>query len=234
MEDGFAWTSFGYDWRIILALSRNDSPGPMYGKGGLPYELGAIQELWQTRQHFALHHDLTNCLRIADLTEFTADGQRLFHEIKAKPHTEKKQLERAQAVVDAINSGGVLPSSTGDSRLVELQEPYVTNLKQLNDLLQLAKRNGSRGMKLPQGRAIVASSRPTMIGRFRNDMEAVSGTTWKKVRASSTPLRNRRTSGPALTRLCIISRATAAIPLHVQPAVASRPSGPRRGASSRS
>ena len=111
--DGFAWTCFGYDRRLILALSRNDSPGPMYGKEGLPYELGAIQELWKTKQHFALHHDLTNCLRIADLTEFTADGQRLFHEIKAKPHTEKKQLERAQAVVDAIMHGGVLPSSVG-------------------------------------------------------------------------------------------------------------------------
>jgi hypothetical protein len=43
------------------------------------------------------------------------------------------QLERAQAVVDAINSGGVLPTSTGDSRLVELEEPYATNLKPLND-----------------------------------------------------------------------------------------------------
>jgi hypothetical protein len=170
--DGFAWTFFGYDRRIILALSRNDSPGISYGKDGLPYELGAIQELWKTKQHFALHHDLTNCLRIADLTEFTADGKRLFHEIKAKPHTEKKQLERAQAVVDAINSGGVLPNSTGDSRLVELKEPYVTNLKPLNDLLQLAKRNGCHGMKLSQGRAIVASSLPAMIGRFRNDMEA--------------------------------------------------------------
>jgi hypothetical protein len=169
--DGFAWTCFGYDRRIILALSCNDSPGPMYGKDGLPYELGAIQELWKTKQHFALHHDLTNCLRIADLTEFTATGQRLFHEIKAKPHTEKKQLERAQAVVDAINSGGVLPSSTGDSRLVELEESYVTNLKPLNDLLQLAKRNSSHGMKLPHGRAIVASSLPAMIGRFGNDME---------------------------------------------------------------
>ena len=169
--DGFAWNCFGYDRRIILALSRNESPGPMYGKDGLPYELGAIQELWKTKQHFTLHHDLTNCLRIADLTEFTADGKRLFREIKAKPHTEKKQLERAQAVVDAINSGGVLPSSTGDSRLVELEEPYVTNLKQLDDLLQLAKRNGSHGMKLPQGRAIVASSLPAMIGRFRHDME---------------------------------------------------------------
>lgn len=169
--DGFAWTCFGYDRRVILALSRNESPGPMYGKDGLPFELGAIQELWETKRHFALHHDLTNCLRIADLTEFTADGKRLFHEIKAKPRTDTRQLERAQAVVDAVNSGGVLPSSTGDSRLVELEEPYVTNLKPLNDLLQLAKRNGCHGMKLPQGRAIMASSLPAMIRRFGNDMD---------------------------------------------------------------
>jgi hypothetical protein len=164
--DGFAWTCFGYDRRLILALSRNDSPGPMYGKDELPYELGAIEELWRDKQHFALHHDLTNCLRIADLTEFTTTGQNLFHEIKAKPHTEKKQLERAQAVVDAIMHGGVLPSSVDDTRLVELEEPYRTNLKQLDDLLQLAKRNGCHGMKLPQGRALIAFSLPLMATRW--------------------------------------------------------------------
>jgi len=172
--DGFAWTCFGYDRRIIIALSRNDSPGPMYGKEGLPYELGAIQELWKTKGHFALHHDLTNCLRIADLTEFTADGKRLFHEIKAKPHTEKKQLERAQAVVDAVNNGGRLPTSVGDNRLVQLQEPYVTNLKALNDLLQLAKRDGCHGMKLHQGRALVASSLPVFTARWKEDLEGGS------------------------------------------------------------
>lgn len=169
--DGFAWTCFGYDRRVILALSRNDSPGPMYGKAGLRYELGAIEEIWRDKQHFALHHDLTNCLRIADLTEFTADGQRLFHEIKAKPHTEKKQLERAQAVVEAIMNGGVLPSSVSDTRLVELQEPYRTNLKQLNDLLQLAKQNGCHGMKLPHGRAVIASSLPVMAVRWEDNPE---------------------------------------------------------------
>jgi hypothetical protein len=170
--DGFAWTCFGYDRRIILALSRNDSPGPMFGKAGLPYELGAIQELWTTKQHFALHHDLTNCLRIADLTEFTSDNMRLFHEIKAKPHTEQEQLKRAQAVVNAVNSGGVLPSSDGDSRFVQLQAPYATDLKPLGELLQLAKFDGCHGMKLPQGRALVASSLPVMLDRFRNDMAA--------------------------------------------------------------
>jgi hypothetical protein len=54
---------------------------------------------------------------------------------------------------------------------VQLQEPYVTNLKSLDDLLQLAKRDGSHGMKLPQGRAIVASSLPVMAARWKDDPE---------------------------------------------------------------
>lgn len=167
--DGFAWTCFGYDRRIILALCRNASPGPMYGKTGLPYELGAINELWESRGHFALHHDLTNCLRIADLTEFTADGRRLLHEVKAKPRAERRQIERMQAAVDAIMRGGVLPNSIGDSRLVQLDEPYRTDLQPLNDLLQLARRNGCHGMKLPQGRALFAASLPVVASTWKDN-----------------------------------------------------------------
>jgi len=167
--DGLAWRCFAYDRRVILALSRNFPAGPMYGKEGLPYELGRIMKLWENDHHFALHHDLTNCLRIADLTEITDDGGRLLREIKAKPHTEKKQLERAQAAVDAIMHGGPLPGDRPDARLVELTEPYVTNLKQLGDLLDLAKRHGCRGMKLSQGRALVASSVPRVLQRWSQD-----------------------------------------------------------------
>jgi hypothetical protein len=57
----------------------------MYGKVGLPYELGAIQHLWESDGHFALHHDLTNCLRIADLTEFTGEAGALLREIRRTP-----------------------------------------------------------------------------------------------------------------------------------------------------
>jgi hypothetical protein len=167
--DGFAWTCFHYDRRMILALARNNSAGPMYAKKGLPHELGAIQELWKTKGHFALHHDLTNCLRIADLTEFATDGQRILHEIKAKARVKGKQLERARAVVDATNNGGRLPDGTVDHRLVQLQEPYVTNSKALNELLQLAKANGHHGMQLPQGRAVVASSLFAMAARWRDN-----------------------------------------------------------------
>ncbi len=107
--DGFAWRCFGYNRQVIQTLSRNDFAGPMYGKVGLPYELGTIQHLWESDGHFALHHDLTNCLRIADLTEFASDGGALLREIKRKPHTERAQMNRAQTAIDALMHGADLP-----------------------------------------------------------------------------------------------------------------------------
>jgi hypothetical protein len=172
--DGLAWTCFGYDRRAIITLSRNQSPGLSYGKLGLDAELAAIEELWKGHGHFALHHDSTNCLRIGDLTEITGDGRWVFREIKTSERTKKKQAQRAQAAVDALNDGGILPSSDGDSRLAVLQEPYVTSLKALNDLLQLAKRDGCHGMKLSQGRALVASSLPVFAARWKEDLKGGS------------------------------------------------------------
>ena len=173
--DGLAWRCFGYDRRIILTLSRNDAAGPMYDRYGQPKkgllsELSRIKEIWENDHHFALHRDLTNCLRIADLTEFTDDGGALLREIKAKPRTDKTQMERAQAAVDAIMHGAPLPGDRPDARLVKLTEPYVTNLKQLGDLIELAKRHGCRGMKLSQGRALVASSVPRVLERWGQDL----------------------------------------------------------------
>ncbi len=140
----------------------------MYGKEGLPHELGRIQELWENDGHFALHHDLTNCLRIADLTEFTDDGMWL-REIKRTPHTEKAQTDRAQAAVNALRHGGELPGPRRDARLIQLSEPYVTNLAQLGELIQIAKDTGCAGTALTQGRALLASSLPGCLRRWGAD-----------------------------------------------------------------
>jgi hypothetical protein len=169
--DGLAWRCFGHDRRVILTLSRNDPAGPMYNKAGLPYELGSIQELWENDGHFALHHDLTNCLRIADLTEFTNEGRALFREIKAKPRKRKGQIARMQAAVDAIIYGAPLPGGRPVARLIELKEPYVTNLDRLSDLIGGAKEYGCRSSELSQGRALLVSSLPAVISRWGEDFE---------------------------------------------------------------
>src|SRR5438128_7626588 len=66
--DGLAWQVMGAQRAAIVALSQNQSAGRVYDKGmGLDSELAALNAYWK-QGHFALLHDLTNNLRIDDLT----------------------------------------------------------------------------------------------------------------------------------------------------------------------
>lgn len=173
--DGLAWRVFGYDRRLILTLSRNDSPGMMFGKDGLPYELGRVKDLWRDKKHFALLHDLTNSLRIADVSEFTGDGI-LLHEVKKNSRIEPKQMKRIEAAINAVMHGGPMPGAGTNARLVELEQPYVADLQQLDDAIQLARKHGSRGMRLNQGRALIATAPYEAALRWGHDYER--GTDW--------------------------------------------------------
>jgi hypothetical protein len=69
--DALAWQRLNYDRRLILTLSRNSPAGKLDGKDGLDYELGRIETIWKESGQFALLHDLTNCLRMGDVSEFS-------------------------------------------------------------------------------------------------------------------------------------------------------------------
>lgn len=156
--DAMAWMCFNYDRRVMVAMSFNASAGPMYGKEGLGYELGRVEELWAEKR-FGLLHDLTNCIRIADITEFTLDGKALFREMKkGETRIPKVQKGRILTAINAVNNGGPFSDDRPKTGFVQLAEPYVTNLNALDDLIQLSKQHGSRGMKLLPGRAVVAFS----------------------------------------------------------------------------
>lgn len=174
--DGLAWRSFHYNRSLIVALSRNESPGPLEEKEGLEHELGAVLDIWKERQRFALLHDLTNCLRIADLTEIGADGHALLHEVKRGRPAGGKQNRRMKAVVDAVSKGGTLPGEGGDARLVQLETGFRADLVGLGSLLQLATQHGARAMKLPPGRALFATDLPTLLDRCGCDTAAASRT----------------------------------------------------------
>jgi len=162
--DALAWQRLNYDRRLILTLSRNSPAGMISGKDGLDYELGRIETIWNESGHFALLHDLTNCLRMGDISEFTSDGGLLFHEVKKDPkYVNKEQIKRIQQAIDGITKGGKLPGHQADARITELTTPYRTDLKKLQDLLKLARRDGFKGIKLDDGRALMALSLPDTL-----------------------------------------------------------------------
>lgn len=170
--DGLAWKAFEYDRRPIYALSRNEPSGPMVGKAGLDYELRTVEALWNEEQHFGLLHDLTTCLRISDVTEFDGN-RRIVHEVKKKPgRTVPTQKSRAQAAIDAITDGGPLPGPDEDTRLTVLNTGFRSDLRQLGDLIRLARERGVQGIRLTEGRMVFASSLFDVLRLHHQDIDA--------------------------------------------------------------
>ncbi|MEV6242650.1 hypothetical protein [Lentzea sp. NPDC051838] len=160
IADALAWRVFNFDRRIIIALSRNQHPGPMVGKKGLAAERAFVADWWRDDRRFVLLHDLTTCLSIGDATSFREVGneyEAYLHEIKTDPHRkESQQLRRQRMAEEAIRSSGPLPGGLS-GRIVQLDLPYKTHLKLLATAFDLAHDRGVQGIKVPGGRALVVS-----------------------------------------------------------------------------
>jgi hypothetical protein len=159
--DALAWRVSNYDRRFIIALSSNDSPGPMAGKSGLPHELGAAVEL-RSRGSFGLLHDLTNCLRIGDITEFKPDGSKLLYEIKSSPTAKTgPQRRRMEAAVEAVMTGGELPGRPGN-RIISPAIRCRTHIRTLVSVINDAHARGIAGTGVSDSRALTAYSFPAL------------------------------------------------------------------------
>jgi hypothetical protein len=160
IADALAWRVFNYDRRVVVALSRNDSPGPMVGKRGLETERQFVTDTWRDAGTFVLLHDLTTCLRIGDATEFKSVGkgwEAYLHELKTSGNRRKStQARRQRLAEEAIRDGGPLPGDV-DSRFVPIAVPYKTHLRMLRDGFGLAAERGLVDMKLPGGRVMIAA-----------------------------------------------------------------------------
>ncbi len=107
--DALVWRVFGFDRRHIIARCRNQSPGLMLGKKGLATERQRVDQAWHEDGQFAILHDLTNCLRIGDMTVF-GDGGPKTVEIKTNPQKSAgPQRRRISAAEKAVLDLGPLP-----------------------------------------------------------------------------------------------------------------------------
>jgi hypothetical protein len=166
--DGLAWRAVGHDRRIIVALSRSDPPGLMYGKEGLLKEREVIETAWRENGEFVLHHDLTSALRVADLSIFQKDGSVLLEEVKTNQRRRIKKQD--QLLIDTstvLAGGGTLPSGFTP---VRTNIAYRTNLEALREVVGLAhERTGIQGAVVSPGRAVVAASQYTAADHYTAD-----------------------------------------------------------------
>jgi len=184
--DALAWRVYGFQRQHIIALCQNQSPGLIAGKAGLQAELDRLEQA-RSDGKFALLHDLTNCLRIGDITVFDDDGTPSVIEVKTDPSRRSPaQNRRIKAAIEAVRNGGPLPGIDRHARLYDLDLPYKNHLEVLNDGTKRAAADGLFTAKLPGDRAL-----------FVTDIYGFTTRGWKE---DEWPDAIRRKFTPALRR----------------------------------
>jgi hypothetical protein len=155
--DALAWRVFAFDRRHIFALCRNQSPGLMAGKEGLEAERQRIDQVWREDGQFAILHDLTNCLRIGDMTVF-GDGEPKTIEIKTNSQNRaRRQNRRISAAHKAVRNFGPLPGDNPGERVHDLDVSFKTYLSLLATGMLQADRKGLFAAKVPGNRALIVA-----------------------------------------------------------------------------
>lgn len=127
--DAMAWRLFRYDRRAIIALSMNSPAGPMTLKEGLNQEIAEVEQAWKSDRTFALMHDLTSCLRIADLTKFTREGPRLVEVKKGAKRIPRPQMQRIRDAIDVINGKSNLWINHQEVDVFDVSEQFRTRVR---------------------------------------------------------------------------------------------------------
>lgn len=153
--DALAWRVFGFERKYIIALSQNAPPGVMAGKEGLAAEREQVAQAWKEDGRFALLHDLTNCLRIGDVTVFGNDGSHKIIEVKSDPaRRSSAQLRRIRTAEAALQGTGPLPGEDRRARLFDLDVPFRTHLALLRAGTERAATEGLFVARVPGDRAL--------------------------------------------------------------------------------
>jgi hypothetical protein len=149
-----AWRVFGFQRRNIIALCQNAPPGVMAGKAGL-----AAERAFGEDGQFAILHDLTNCLRIGDVTVFgNEDGSFKTLEVKSDPgRRSAAQNRRIRGAQDAVRNGGPLPGTDPRARLYDLDIPFKTHLDLLRTGTERAAQQGIFTAQVPGARALIVT-----------------------------------------------------------------------------
>lgn len=156
--DALAWRVFGFERRNIIALCQNAPPGIWAGKAGAAAELDVVEQAYRQDGQFALLHDMTNCLRIGDVTVFGNDGSRMTMEVKSNPQRNKSvQQRRITAASEALQNAAPLPGKDRRARLFDLDVQFMTHMDLLAVGTERAARDGIFAARVPGDRMLLVT-----------------------------------------------------------------------------
>ena len=143
--DGIAWRALRYDRGALTILGEGERVGRLAQGIGHDAELAELGRLWEEEGVFAMHNDLTNCLRHGDLTALRERDDGLdvtLIEVKAGQRPDDTpQLQRLERATSLLREGRQV-TDEGVIHVTVVPAPYETYLSVLEELIATARAVG--------------------------------------------------------------------------------------------
>jgi hypothetical protein len=150
IADGIAWRALRYDRRTFTILGEGERVGRLASGVGREAELALLGELWEEASTFAIHNDMTNCIRHGDLTAIKAQGRAIdinLIEVKAGQRPDDTpQLRRLERATSLLREGRQV-TDEGVVHVTVVPAVYETYLDILPELISTARRFGHAWMR---------------------------------------------------------------------------------------
>jgi hypothetical protein len=145
------WTLLEFDRSYIRAFSRNPDPGFISGKKGFKLEKNALLASFNQRNCAGVLHDITNCLRVGDLSVIHPNHLIQTIELKAvknyrkmggREHRQHVRGRDLREYYDSGRSNKIGPSPSRSLRRHIARERDRHNWKQLCEAIRKAEKQG--------------------------------------------------------------------------------------------
>jgi hypothetical protein len=143
--DGIVWRYLNFNRAILYTLADKEPIEVIRADKGTLANLLQFSEIFLDHDSVAIYNDISNFLRIGDITQITKDGNIQIIEVKAgKGHHGKRiirQKEKMEEVVEFFNTGNTTYNGK-KLKIIDSDIKQVTYLPQLVDAIKRAKAKG--------------------------------------------------------------------------------------------
>jgi hypothetical protein len=210
--DGIAWRAMGYDRAAFGILGVGTRVGRLAADEGLDPEIAQLEAFWQDGV-FAIHNDLTSCLRHGDVTAVYPDGRREVVEVKrSRTNPNSVQMIRLKDATDLINNRRHTYADGTVRDIVAVPTPYKTRLGHLPGMIATARQKGYADKRLSRCQWSAVTSNllnANQVEHAREEHErSMQELGWANVRSFTynsgfRRMRDRKHSFPTLAPLSI-------------------------------
>jgi hypothetical protein len=174
LGDALVWRLFRYQRPVIAALGQGKVVGRLSDEG-LRTELDEIQWLWEEHGVFALHADITSCIRHGDVWAFhSLDPLRIYVTESKRSgnfNPDSPQGKRLKRLQELIKAGAHPEGAAGEAlRFARSGVRYATYHAELRELLAEARRSTYAWREIDAGLALEVwdEANPARASREQN------------------------------------------------------------------